>query len=280
MHESRTFKIFRVILLTGLTLFSVLPLYTMISTSVKPLADVQKAFSWIPTNITIQPYIDMWSTVPLARYFVNSLIVSSTSSTLSVLVALITGYVLSRFAFKGRTAFTSTILGTQMIPGILFLLPLFLIFVNIDRVLGFDLFYQTRFGLIIVFMTFTLPFSIYMFTNYLNGIPRELDEAAKVDGCSTLGILFKVIVPTAIPGIVAVWVYSFMLAWGEILFASQLTDNQTATLAIGLQNYATQTDVYWNQIMAASLMVSVPVVIAFLLLQRFFVAGLTAGSVK
>src|SRR6478609_11710528 len=102
MHESRTFKIFRVILLTGLTLFSVLPLYTMISTSVKPLADVQKAFSWIPTNITIQPYIDMWATVPLARYFVNSLIVSSTSSTLSVLVALITGYVLSRFAFRGR----------------------------------------------------------------------------------------------------------------------------------------------------------------------------------
>jgi multiple sugar transport system permease protein len=241
---------------------------------------VQKAFSWIPSNITIQPYIDMWSTVPLARYFTNSLIVSSIASTLSVLVALITGYVLSRFAFKGRGAFTGTILGTQMIPGILFLLPLFLIFVNIDRVLGFDLLYQTRFGLIIVFMTFTLPFSIYMFTNYLNGIPKELDEAAKVDGCSTLGILFKVIVPTAIPGIVAVWVYSFMLAWGEILFASQLTDNQTATLAIGLQNYATQTDVYWNQIMAASLMVSVPVVIAFLLLQRFFVAGLTAGSVK
>jgi multiple sugar transport system permease protein len=280
MHESRSFKIFRVVLLTALTVFSVLPLYTMISTSVKPLADVQKAFSWIPSNITIQPYIDMWSTVPLARYFANSLIVSSIASTLSVLVALITGYVLSRFAFKGRGAFTSTILGTQMIPGILFLLPLFLIFVNIDRVLGFDLFYQTRFGLIIVFMTFTLPFSIYMFTNYLNGIPKELDEAAKVDGCSTLGILFKVIVPTAIPGIVAVWVYSFMLAWGEILFASQLTDNRTATLAIGLQNYATQTDVYWNQIMAASLMVSVPVVIAFLLLQRFFVAGLTAGSVK
>jgi multiple sugar transport system permease protein len=280
MHESRSFKVFRVILLTVLTVFTVLPLYTMISTSVKPLADVQKAFSWIPSNITIQPYIDMWSTVPLARYFTNSLIVSSIASTLSVLVALITGYVLSRFAFKGRGAFTGTILGTQMIPGILFLLPLFLIFVNIDRVLGFDLLYQTRFGLIIVFMTFTLPFSIYMFTNYLNGIPKELDEAAKVDGCSTLGILFKVIVPTAIPGIVAVWVYSFMLAWGEILFASQLTDNQTATLAIGLQNYATQTDVYWNQIMAASLMVSVPVVIAFLLLQRFFVAGLTAGSVK
>ena len=114
----------------------------------------------------------MWSTVPLARYFTNSLIVSSIASTLSVLVALITGYVLSRFAFKGRGAFTSTILGTQMIPGILFLLPLFLIFVNIDRVLGFDLLYQTRFGLIIVFMTFTLPFSIYMFTNYLNGIPQ------------------------------------------------------------------------------------------------------------
>jgi len=280
MHESRGFKILRVVILAFLAIFTATPLYVMLSTSVKPLSDVRKEFSWIPVNFTIQPFIDMWSTVRLADYFINSFIVASVASTLSVLIALVAGYATSRFVFKGRNVFSGAILSTQMIPGILFLLPLFLIFVNIDKALGFELFYQTRFGLIIVFMTFTLPFSIYMFANYLNGIPKDLDEAARVDGCGILATLFKVIVPTAIPGIVAVWVYSFMQAWGEILFASQLTDNNTATLAIGLQNYATQVDVYWNQIMAASLTVSVPIVLGFMLLQKYFVAGLTAGSVK
>jgi multiple sugar transport system permease protein len=280
MHESRAFKLTRIVILAFLVIFTATPLYVMLTTSVKPLSDVQKDFSWFPENFTIQPFIDMWSTVPLARYFVNSLIVSATASTASVLIALVAGYATSRFVFRGRTLFSGGILSTQMIPGILFLLPLFLIFVNIDRALGFQLLYQTRFGLIIVFMTFTLPFSIYMFANYLNGIPKELDEAARVDGCGILSTLFKVVVPAAVPGIVAVWVYSFMVAWGEILFASQLTDDETATLSIGLQNYATQVDVYWNQIMAASLTVSVPIVLGFMLLQRYFVAGLTAGSVK
>lgn len=280
MHESSGFKVLRVVILAFLTIFTATPLYVMLSTSVKPLSDVQRAFSWIPVNFTLQPFIDMWSTVRLADYFINSFIVAGIASTLSVLIALVAGYATSRFVFRGRSIFSGAILSTQMIPGILFLLPLFLIFVNIDKVLGFEFLYQTRFGLIIVFMTFTLPFSIYMFANYLNGIPKDLDEAARVDGCSILATLFKVIVPTAIPGIVAVWVYSFMQAWGEILFASQLTDNDTATLAIGLQNYATQVDVYWNQIMAASLTVSVPIVLGFMLLQKYFVAGLTAGSVK
>ncbi len=280
MHESRASKVARITILSVLVVFTATPLYVMLSTSVKPLSEVQREFTWIPRTITIQPFIDMWSTVHLADYFLNSLIVAGISSTLSVVIALVAGYATSRYVFRGRNLFSGVILSTQMIPGILFLLPLFLIFVNVDNFLGFELLYQTRFGLIIVFMTFTLPFSIYMFANYLNGIPRELDEAARMDGCGVFATLFKVIVPTAVPGIVAVWVYSFMLAWGEILFASQLTDNESATLAIGLQNYATQLDVYWNQIMAASLAVSLPVVLGFMLLQRYFVAGLTAGSVK
>ncbi|WP_426323637.1 carbohydrate ABC transporter permease [Microbacterium sp. E-13] len=280
MNESRASKVARIAILSVLIVFTATPLYVMLSTSVKPLSEVQREFTWIPRSITIQPFIDMWSTVHLADYFLNSLIVAGISSTLSVVIALVAGYATSRYVFRGRNLFSGVILSTQMIPGILFLLPLFLIFVSVDNFLGFELLYQTRFGLIIVFMTFTLPFSIYMFANYLNGIPRELDEAARMDGCGVFATLFKVIVPTAVPGIVAVWVYSFMLAWGEILFASQLTDNESATLAIGLQNYATQLDVYWNQIMAASLAVSLPVVIGFMLLQRYFVAGLTAGSVK
>ena len=167
-----------------------------------------------------------------------------------------------------------------MFPGILFLLPLFLIFVNIDKALGFTFLYQTRLGLIITYLTFTLPFSIWMLASYLDGIPRELDEAAKVDGTGELGALFRVVLPAARPGVIAVAVYAFMTAWGEILFASVMTNDSTKTLSIGLQYYSTQINVYWNQVMAASLVVSVPVVVGFLLLQRYLVAGLTSGAVK
>jgi multiple sugar transport system permease protein len=166
-----------------------------------------------------------------------------------------------------------------MFPGILFLLPLFLIYVNIGKLTGIEL-YASRTGLVITYLTFSLPFSIWMLVGYFDSIPRGLDESAQVDGAGPLRTLLQVILPTALPGVVAVAVYAFMTAWGEVLFASVMTDDSSRTLAVGLQNYATQQDVYWNQVMAASLVVSVPVVVGFLLLQRHFVAGLTAGAVK
>jgi multiple sugar transport system permease protein len=166
-----------------------------------------------------------------------------------------------------------------MFPGILFLLPLFLIFVNIGNVTGIAL-YGSRAGLIITYLTFSLPFSIWMLAGYMDSIPRGLDEAALVDGCGPLGALFRVVIPAAVPGIVAVAVYAFMTAWSEVLFASVMTNDTTRTLAVGLRGYSTQYDVYWNQVMAASLVVSVPVVAGFLLLQRYLVTGLTAGAVK
>jgi ABC-type sugar transport system, permease component len=166
-----------------------------------------------------------------------------------------------------------------MFPGVLFLLPLFLIFVNIDQVVGVQL-VGTRIGLIITYLTFSLPFSIWMLAGYFDGIPRELDDAAMVDGCGPIGALLRVVLPAARPGLIAVAIYSFMTSWGEVLFASVMTTADNRTLAIGLQLYATQNNVYWNQIMAASLTVSIPVVVAFLVLQRSFVAGLTHGAVK
>jgi multiple sugar transport system permease protein len=280
VHEPRSFRIFRVVVVVVLGLFTIIPLYVMVTSAIKPLGEVQGTFTWWPTHPTFSPFVDMWSTVPLARYFMNSLIVSVTSTAFSVLIAIFAAYAVSRYRFFGRRIFTGTVLATQMFPGILFLLPLFLIFVNIDKTLGFTLMYQTRFGLIVTYLTFSLPFSIWMLASYLEGIPRELDEAARVDGCRTLGTLFRVVLPAARPGVIAVAVYAFMTAWGEILFASQMTNDATKTLSIGLQNYSTQINVYWNQIMAASLVVSIPVVIAFLLLQKYLVAGLTSGSVK
>ena len=217
--------------------------------------------------------------MPLANYFVNSLIVSSAATLISLVIAVFAAYAVSRYRFKGRTAFTTTVLSTQMFPGVLFLLPLFLIFVNINQATGIQL-VGTRWGLIITYFTFVLPFSIWMLAGYFDGIPRDLDEAAKVDGSGPMGALWHVVLPAARPGLIAVAIYSFMTSWGEVLFASVMTTDENRTLAVGLQLYSTQTNVYWNQIMAASLVVSIPIVVAFLLLQRNFVAGLTAGAVK
>jgi multiple sugar transport system permease protein len=279
MHESRSYRLVRVVGLSFLFLFTVLPLYVMLSTSLKPLADVQDDFHWLPSTITLRPFVDIWSTVPLARYFGNSVVVAGCASVLSVTIAVFAAYAISRYTFRGREIFRMAVLSTQMFPGILFLLPLFLIYVNVGQATGIKLNGNLS-GLIITYLTFSLPFSIWMLVGYFNSIPRELDEAALVDGASPVRALLSIIVPAAKPGIVAVGIYSFMTSWSESLFASVLTDENSKTLAVGLAEYSTQNAVYWNQIMAASLVVSLPVVLGFLLMQRYLVQGLTAGAVK
>jgi multiple sugar transport system permease protein len=279
MHESRSYRLVRAVGLSFLFLFTVLPLYVMLSTSLKPLADVQDDFHWLPSTITLRPFVDIWSTVPLARYFGNSVVVAGCASVLSVTIAVFAAYAISRYTFRGREIFRMAVLSTQMFPGILFLLPLFLIYVNVGQATGIKLNGNLS-GLIITYLTFSLPFSIWMLVGYFNSIPRELDEAALVDGASPVRALLSIIVPAAKPGIVAVGIYSFMTSWSESLFASVLTDENSKTLAVGLAEYSTQNAVYWNQIMAASLVVSLPVVIGFLLMQRYLVQGLTAGAVK
>jgi multiple sugar transport system permease protein len=278
-HETRGHRIFRRTTLTLLTLFVCAPLFVMASTAVKPLSQVQGEFRWIPTEPTLDPFVDMWSTVPLAQYFANSIVVAGVATVLSVAVAVLAAYAISRWRFRGREAFKVTILSTQMFPGILFLLPLFLLFVMVDRYTGLSL-VGSRAGLIITYLTFSLPFSIWMLVGYFETIPRELDDAAKVDGVGPVRLLCSILIPAARPAIVAVSIFSFMVAWGEVLFASVLTTEPTRTVAVGLQAYASEANVYWNQVMAASLAVSAPIVIAFLLLQRHIASGMTAGAVK
>ncbi|MEV0328394.1 carbohydrate ABC transporter permease [Micromonospora echinospora] len=279
MRETTAERWSRRVVLTLLAVFVLVPLYVMVSSSLKPLQDVQSAFTWWPRRPTAQAFVDMWSTVPLGRYLVNSLVVSSVAAVFSVTVAIFAAFAVSRYRFRGRGLFSVTVLSTQMFPGILFLLPLFLIYVNLGNATGVQL-YASRTGLIVTYLTFSLPFSIWMLVGYFDSIPRGLDEAAQVDGAGPLRTLFQVVLPAAVPGVVAVAVYAFMTAWGEVLFASVMTDESSRTLAVGLQGYSTQFNVYWNQVMAASLVVSVPVVAGFLALQRYFVAGLTAGAVK
>lgn len=280
LFEPAWFRWFRRVFLTLLAIFTIVPIYVMVTSGMKSLVDVKGDFSWWPRRVTFAAFADMWHTIPLGRYFLNSVIVCASSALLSIFVAVFAAYGVSRYRFRGRGVFTTTVLSTQMFPGILFLMPLFLIYVNFDNTLGITLFNGTRFGLILTYLTFTLPFSIWMLTAYFDSIPVDLDQAAMVDGAGPLRALFRVVVPTALPGIVAVTVYAFMTAWSEVLFASVMTTSASRTLAIGLKEYSTSTNVYWNQLMAASFVVSIPVVAMFLILQRYLVQGLTAGAVK
>src|SRR5215216_5977091 len=279
MREEAILKPLRVLGLIFFALFTAFPLYAIVVSSIKPLQDVQSVFRWIPSEVTFSPYRDIWHTIPLARYFVNSIIVCVGATLVSILISILAAYAISRYRFFGRDPFRLVVLSTQMFPGILFLLPLFIIFVNIDQTFGTRL-YGSYSGLIITYLTFALPFSIWMLVGYFNSIPRELEEAAMVDGITALGALFRVLIPLSTSGIIAVGIFAFLTAWGEVLFASVLTDEGTRTLAIGLQSYSTRSDVYWNQLMAASIVVSVPVVAAFLALQRYFVQGIAATGVK
>ena len=279
MIETKGFRWFRRVVLTFLTVFTVLPLYVLVVTSVKPLENVRGAFTWFPDRLTFQPFVDMWTTIPLASYLVNSLIVTTTATVLALLVAVLAAYPLSRLRFRGKRLFSMTVLSTQMFPGILFLLPLFLIFVRVEDLIGIEL-TGSYLGLIITYLTFALPFSIWMLAGYFSAIPEGLEEAAMIDGTSRIGALVRIILPVARPGIIAVGVFAFITAWGEVLFASVLTDTETRTLSIGLKLYTSQTDTLWNQLLAASLTISLPVVIAFMLIQRYLVSGLSAGAVK
>jgi multiple sugar transport system permease protein len=279
MRETTGFKWFRGIVLGLMSVGVVIPLWVMITTSLKPLVDVSGGFTWVPTHLTFSPYRDIWTTIPLADYFTNSVIVSVLSTVLSVVVAVFAAYAVSRFAFRGRRPFSTIVLSTQMFPGILFLLPLFLIYTRIQTSTGLRL-NGTYAGLILTYLTFSLPFAIWMLVGFFNTIPKDLEQAAMVDGNGPVGALFRVVLPVARPGIIAVAVFAFMTAWSEVLFASVLTSKKTTTLAVGLQQYAGLSNVYYNQLMAASIVVSVPVLVGFLAVQRFLVRGLSAGAIK
>lgn len=279
MRETLSFKVSRVAVLGGLIIFVAVPLYVILISSFKPLKDVSGQWTWWPENFTIAPYITMWETVPLANYFVNSVIISVSATALALTFGILAAFALTRLRWKGQRAFSLVVLSTQMFPGILFLLPLYLIFVQIQRVFGVQLIGNYG-GMIITYTTFALPFAIWMLMGFFAAMPEELEEAGMIDGLTRFGAFIRIILPIARPGIVAVGVFAFMNAWGEVLFASVLTTAETRTLSIGMQAFTTNVDVRWNEAMSASVVISIPVLLAFLLVQKHIVQGLAAGAVK
>jgi len=280
----RVFLYFAVIII----LISVLtPFIWMLSGSFKTRLEIQasdskipgKGPSWIPRKFTLDNYRTVNKEVKILDYFKNSIIISLGTMFFSVIIALLAAYSVSRFSFLGRTTYSVAVLCTQMFPGILFLIPYFVMFIWIRRTIGLPM-RNTYWGMIFTYTSFALPFSIWMLRGYFNTIPREIDEQAQIDGCTKVGALFRVIIPLAKPGIAAVGIYGFIMAWNEVLFASVLTGNETTTVAIGILRYITAQEARWGGMMAACLLVSLPVLIFFTFLQRQIVSGLVAGATK
>jgi multiple sugar transport system permease protein len=230
-------------------------------------------------NATVEPYRTMWGAVDFGRYFKNSLIICSVATLLATSFAASAGYALSRFRFRGSGFFGVSVIGTQLIPGSIFLLPMFLGFVWFNQNVGLQLFDSYK-GMILVYTAFFTPVSIYLMQAYFAAIPRELEEAALVDGCTRLGAFVRVVLPNAAPGIVATAVYAFLFAWDELLFASNLTQEHAETIPIGIRNFIGNYNENYDQLMAAGVVSTVPVMVAFFATQRWLVRGLTSGAVK
>ena len=228
---------------------------------------------------TLNAFRDMWQTVDFSKYFVNSLIICTAAALAATAFASSAGYALARFRFRGAKPFGVAVIGTQLIPGSMFLLPLFMGFIWLKQTVGLAL-YDTHLGMVIVYTAFFTPVAIWFMRSFFLAIPRELEDAAMVDGCTQFGAFRRVVLPNALPGLVACFVYAFLFAWDELLFVASLTQHTAETIPIGIRSFIGNYQQYTAQLMAAGVVSTLPVLIAFFATQRWLVKGLTAGAVK
>jgi multiple sugar transport system permease protein len=250
-----------------------LPLAWMLTVSVRPNLEVMKMPpSWIPEVFTLEGYIKIFSNPRYLIVFLNTTVVSLTVTAISLFLGAMAAYALARFRFAGQRTVLMFLITTQMFPLVLLCIPYFRIFITLGL-------YDTRTSLVIVYLTFTLPFCILMLRSYFMNIPRDIEEAAMVDGCTRLGAVFRTLVPMSYPAFIGAGLYTFLLAWNEFLFAVVLIEsweNRVLTMAIYSLMAEFVTD--WNAMMAFSVLASLPLVVAFIFLQRYMVQGMTAGA--
>jgi len=261
----------------GLAVFAVMifPVYWMVATAFKPGRNIQDYKPhWFPapatlsnfTNAVHRPYF--WTDVK------NSLIIVSCVVVLSLAVAFLAALALSRFRFYGRTAFIILILGTLMVPLAALIIPLYIALSRVHLV-------NTLTGVIVMYMTFVLPFSVWTLQGFMRGVPRELEEAAMVDGSTRFGAFVRILLPLVAPGLVATSIFAFIQAWNEFIIAYVfLHTPEKQTLMVWLASFTTLRGTDWGPLMAGATLCALPVVVFFLLVQRRIAFGLTAGAVR
>lgn len=258
-----------------LVVASLFPFAWMALSSVKTLRELYTVPpSWVPAAPTLANYFKVLFESNVPRYFLNSVVIAAGATLVALVFAIPAAYGFGRFNFRGKRFWQASILAGQMLPTAAIIVPLFIVL----RYLGL---LNTYAGLILVYMILTLPLCVWMLIGYLRAIPVELEEAATIDGASRLVVLWRIVLPLALPGIVAVMVYSFVTAWNEFIFALCFAlDSRVKTLPIGLAEFSTEFNTDWGAVMAASMIMTLPIVLMFLVMQRVFVTGLMSGATK
>jgi multiple sugar transport system permease protein len=273
--ESRPVRWGRRITLAVVTLFALLPIYWMVLTSLRSPSDVFTfPPNFLPTNITFDAFQTIFSDGRLLHYLGNSLLVASVTAVGSVFVGMYCAYSFSKFRYRGRRSFMFLLLVSQLFPQILLLITIYGMFSAMGLL-------DSYLALIISFTTFTLPLCVWMMKGIFDNIPDEIIEAAKMDGAGQGAIIHRILLPLIAPGMIAAGLFAFIRGWNDFVFALTLSGEATRTLPPGLVNtYLSEFSNRWPELMAASLVASVPVILIFLALQRYFVAGLSSGAIK
>lgn len=236
---------------------------------------VRLPIAYLPTHPTLENYATLANSTPFASYFVHSLIVAILTTLIGVLLALLAAYGFVRFRFKGQQILLLSTVMVYLVPAIVLVVPLFIVMLSLGLV-------NTLEALIFSHLTFALPFSIWMLSGYLRELPRDLDEAAMVDGANRIQIFLRIIVPLALPGVVATGLFSFIVSWNDFVYAVMLaTTDEVRTLPVGLQLFLSpERSTSWGILSAGGVVTSLPVAILFFFFQRYLIGGLTAGAVK
>lgn len=270
------------IILTVLSAIVLIPVAYIFLASVNSDIGVANGEFW-PSTFSLENYTKIWSSVGLAKGLGNSVLVAGATAVVSAAMSVSIAYVLVRYQFRGRLSILRGLLALQSVPGTLMVLPVFVLFSSAASYLGVQVI-GTQWGLFITYLTFAMPFSTWVMVTYLRGLPRELEEAARIDGASNLGVLVRIILPLSWPGIMVSGIFAFLLGWNDVLFASVMTRPDSQTAAVALQVFGASQEggaiPLYGQMMAASLVCAAPVVILYLIFQRYLVGGLTAGGVK
>lgn len=257
---------------------AIFPIIWMVVISLMEQGEIATGKYGVPNNF--KNYVEMWVNIDFMKYFRNSFIVCGATTVIALTIATLGGYAVARYKFPGSNIFGAAVLATQMVPGIMFLLPLYLFFIKIQDTLGIRII-NTFPGMIIVYSAFFIPFSIWILRGFFASIPVEIEEAAIIDGCSKFGAFVRVILPISRVGLIATGIYIFLMAWDELLFAWVLTtSSDVATIPVGIRLYVGNYQNRYDLLMAAGCVTTLPVLIIFFSLQKQFIRGMTAGAVK
>ena len=275
MSRSMMWKVIVYIFLTLLSLFAVFPFLWMLLTSLKPIAEIfEFPPRFMPRTLSLGHYQEILQDPSWPRYFLNSLIISMSTTIISVTLGAMGSYSLARFNFPGSRSILISLIASRFMGAVVLVVSLYLLLTKFNSI-------DTYQGLIFTYLVRTLPLSVWLLTTYFQNIPWELEESARIDGCSRLGALVRIIFPIIIPGVIAIALYCFILSWQNYIFAVSFTSSEAMRpVSVGVAMLFGEHNISWGKVMAASILAATPAVAIFVIFRNFFIGGLIGEGAK